>query len=92
MPPRTAGPPVHLRRGWDELFYVLEGEISFLIEGTTTVAPSGSIVLIPRGVLHTFWNEGAVPARQLTVFTNAGMGMDTISLCGERPTAPCARH
>jgi hypothetical protein len=24
-------------------------------------------------VLHTFWNEGAVPARQLTVFTPGGI-------------------
>src|SRR5215204_5953792 len=73
MPPATAGPPLHLHRGWDEAFYVLAGEVTFLIDGRTSVAPAGSFVFVPRGVLHTFWNEGAVPARQLTVFTPAGI-------------------
>jgi len=72
-PPRTAGPPLHLHRGWDEAFYVLEGEMTFLVDGQTFAAPAGSFVFVPRGVLHTFWNEGAAPARQLTVFTPAGI-------------------
>ena len=73
MPPWTAGPPLYLHRGWDELFYVLAGEMTFLIAGRTSAAPSGSCVFIPRGVLHTFRNEGAIPARQLTVFTPGGI-------------------
>ena len=72
-PPRTAGPPVHLHRGWDEAFYVLEGEMTFLVDGRTHAAPAGSFVFVPRGVLHTFWNESAAPARNLTVFTPAGI-------------------
>lgn len=71
--PETAGPPVHLHRGWDELFYVLEGEMTFLIDGAEHPAPAGSLVFIPRGVLHTFWNAGPIPARQLTVFTPGGI-------------------
>ncbi|MDP9367651.1 MAG: cupin domain-containing protein [Chloroflexota bacterium] len=72
-PPATAGPPLHLHRGWDEAFYVLEGEMTFLIDGQTSTAPAGSFVFVPRGILHTFWNESAAPARQLTVFTPAGI-------------------
>lgn len=72
-PPRTAGPPLHLHRTWDEAFYVLEGEMTFLVDGQTHSAPAGSFVFVPRGVLHTFWNESAAPARQLTVFTPAGI-------------------
>lgn len=72
-PPATAGPPLHLHRGWDEVFYVLEGEMTFLIDGRTSTAPAGSFVFVPRGILHTFWNESAAPARQLTVFTPAGI-------------------
>ena len=71
--PATASPPLHLHRGWDEAFYVLEGEMTFLIDGRTSAAPAGSFVFVPRGVLHTFWNEGAAPAKQLTVFTPAGI-------------------
>ena len=73
IPPKTAGPPLHLHRSWDEAFYVLEGEMTFLIDGRTSAAPAGSFVFIPRGITHTFWNESAAPARQLTVFTPAGI-------------------
>ena len=72
-PPATAGPPLHLHRSWDEAFYVLEGEMTFLIDGQTRTAPAGSFVFVPRGILHTFWNESPAPARQLTVFTPAGI-------------------
>jgi quercetin dioxygenase-like cupin family protein len=72
-PPATAGPPLHLHRSWDEAFYVLEGEMTFLIDGQTHTAPAGSFVFIPHGILHTFWNASDAPARQLTVFTPAGI-------------------
>jgi quercetin dioxygenase-like cupin family protein len=73
MPPRTAGPPLHLHRSWDEAFYVMEGEMTSSIDGTIHTAPAGSFVFVPRGILHTFWNAAAAPARQLTVFTPAGI-------------------
>jgi quercetin dioxygenase-like cupin family protein len=73
MPPRTAGPPLHLHRTWDEAFSVLDGEMTFLIDGRTHVCPAGSFVFVPRGVPHTFWNAGEALARQLTVFTPAGI-------------------
>jgi quercetin dioxygenase-like cupin family protein len=73
IPAATAGPPLHLHRNWDEAFYVLEGEMTFLIDGLTSAAPAGSFVFIPRGIEHTFWNESAAPAKQLTVFTPAGI-------------------
>ncbi len=73
VPPTTAGPPLHLHRTWDEAFYVLEGEMTFLIADEEHHAPAGSFIFIPRGVLHTFWNASDAPARQLTVFTPAGI-------------------
>ena len=73
VPPRTAGPPVHLHRSWDETFYVLMGEMTFLIDGERRAAPAGTFVFIPHGVPHTFWNEGEAPARQLTIFVPAGI-------------------
>ena len=73
MPPATAGPPLHLHRSWDEAFYVLAGTVTFLIDGRTSAVAAGGFVFVPRGVLHTFWNEGDAPARQLTVFAPAGI-------------------
>ena len=73
MSPATAGPPEHLHRTWDEVFIVLDGEMTFLIDGETRVAPAGAIIFLPRGVPHTFWNASDEPARQVTVFTPSGI-------------------
>lgn len=73
LPPATAGPPIHLHRTWDEAFYVLDGEMTFLIDGQEHQAPAGSFVFIPRGILHTFWNASDGPTTQLTVFTPSGI-------------------
>lgn len=73
LPAATAGPPLHWHRSWDETFYVLEGIMTFLVDGVVSSAPAGSFVFVPRGIEHTFWNEGDHPARQLTVFTPSGI-------------------
>ena len=73
IPAATAGPPLHLHRTWDEAFFVLEGEVTFLIAGQTHAADAGAFVFVPRGVEHTFWNACATLARQLVVFTPSGI-------------------
>jgi quercetin dioxygenase-like cupin family protein len=72
-PPATAGPPLHLHRTWDEAFYILEGEMTFPVDGHEHLVPAGSFIFVPRGILHTFWNASDAPTRQLTVFTPAGI-------------------
>jgi hypothetical protein len=47
--------------------------MTFLIDGEATTVLAGGFVFVPRGILHTFWNESASLARQLTVFTPAGI-------------------
>ena len=47
MPPTTAGPPLHRHRGWDEVFFVLAGEMTFLIDGQRSTAPAGTFVFVP---------------------------------------------
>ena len=71
--PRTGGPVAHIHRTWDEAFYVTAGEMTFLIGEATDTLGAGSFVFVPHGVLHTFWNAGDEPARQLTVFTPSGI-------------------
>ena len=46
----------------DDVFYVLEGTMSFLIGDRWLDAPRGSFVLAPSGVTHDFENRGAVRA------------------------------
>ena len=38
---------------WDELTYVLEGEIEFMVGGDVAAGGPGTIVSLPRGVTHT---------------------------------------
>ncbi len=71
--PRMAGPPPHTHRTWDEAFYIIEGEMTFLIGDETHTLAAGSFVFVPHGVLHTFWNAGHELARQLTIFTPSGI-------------------
>jgi len=71
--PRRAGPAAHIHRTWDEAFYVLAGEMTFLVGDATHPLGVGSFVFVPHGVLHTFWNAGDEPARLLIVFTPSGI-------------------
>jgi len=63
--PRSFGAPPHVHHDEDEYFYVLEGEIRFLDEGKTVVAPAGTFAAMTRGHLHAFWNASDRPARLL---------------------------
>lgn len=47
--------------------------MTFLIDGETRTAPSGTCIFIPHRHAHTFWNAGQLPARQLTVLTPSGI-------------------
>jgi quercetin dioxygenase-like cupin family protein len=72
MPPQI-GPPAHIHHTQEETFYVLEGEIEFAIDGTTTTrATAGSVLRIPRGVLRDYRNVGGGTARVLVLFVPGG--------------------
>ncbi len=71
-PPEAAGPPPHRHHQTDETFYVLEGELEFWAEGTTVRAGAGSVIRVPRGILHTYRPVSATPAKQLLMITPAG--------------------
>jgi mannose-6-phosphate isomerase-like protein (cupin superfamily) len=40
-----------------DVFYVIEGTMSFLVDGRWLDAPKGSFVLVPGGVTHDFENR-----------------------------------
>ncbi len=66
------GPPPHLHRREDESFYIIEGEITFTVEGRRILAKEGSFIQAPRGVPHAFKNEGATAARMLIFVAPSG--------------------
>lgn len=66
LEPKTKGPGAHSHPE-DDVFYVLEGTMSFLLGDEWVHAERGSFVLAPGGVTHDFENRGAVRAGVLNV-------------------------
>jgi mannose-6-phosphate isomerase-like protein (cupin superfamily) len=73
--PRRDGPPAHAHAAEDDSFYVLEGELTFLVDEEELVAGPGTFVLVPPGVAHTFANRGDAPARFVNVHAPAGFDL-----------------
>jgi mannose-6-phosphate isomerase-like protein (cupin superfamily) len=78
LEPDTAGPGAHAHPE-DDVFYVLEGTMSFLIDGEWIDCPKGSFVLAPAGCTHDFQNRGSVRSGALNMSAPGGfeknMGM-----------------
>jgi len=66
LEPHTAGPGPHSHPE-DDVFYVIAGTMSVLVDDQWTHAPVGSFVLIPGGVTHDFENRGDVRAGVLNL-------------------------
>jgi mannose-6-phosphate isomerase-like protein (cupin superfamily) len=73
LPPGKDGPKPHVHRKHEELFYVVEGQLAFLVgnQQFLELGP-GSFVHVPPGVVHDFRNSGAVRSRFLLVTSPAG--------------------
>jgi mannose-6-phosphate isomerase-like protein (cupin superfamily) len=71
VPPHSAGPPLHTH-GFDEAFYLLEGELIFQVEEALVTKGAGELVFAPRNVSHALANHSDAPARYLLICTPAG--------------------
>lgn len=67
------GPPPHVHSREEEGFYVLEGEITFTINGERVVATAGMFANMPVGTPHSFKNESKKPAKMLISVAPAGL-------------------
>ena len=63
--PVGAGAPPNHHAGETEAFYVLDGQVGFMIDGAERLAKAGDFVPIPDGALHAFQAVGDGPARVL---------------------------
>lgn len=72
LAPRGGGSPLHVHHNEDEWFYVLEGELTIWVDGSTHVVGVGGFVFGPRNVPHTFV-VSSEQARFLLVTEPAGM-------------------
>ena len=71
--PPGGGPPPHVHSREEEGFYILEGEITFTIDGTPLVATAGMFANMPVGTPHSFKNESKHRARMLISIAPAGL-------------------
>ena len=66
------GPPLHRHEALHDMFYVLEGTLTVVLDGEPREAPAGTFVCVAPGTAHTFRNETQEPVRFLNFNTPAG--------------------
>src|SRR5438132_13787686 len=76
-------PHYHARHS--DTFYVLEGELEFVIDGKTVRATAGAVLAAPRGANHAFPVAIGARARFLNLHTPGGFERYI------RELTPCAR-
>ena len=62
----------HVHTDEDDAFYILEGEMTFILGEQCVAAPPGTFVLVPPGITHGFRNEQTRPVRMLNIHAPAG--------------------
>lgn len=63
--------PLHVHLDEEELFYIIDGEITLMSAHGEAIAGPGTFVHLPRGVAHGFANRSGKAAHML-VITPAG--------------------
>jgi mannose-6-phosphate isomerase-like protein (cupin superfamily) len=62
----------HVHPDEDDAFYIVEGELTFILGDEVVAATPGTFVLVPPGVEHGFRNDGEHPVRMLNIHAPAG--------------------
>jgi mannose-6-phosphate isomerase-like protein (cupin superfamily) len=70
--PQQPGPGAHHHDANDEIFFVTEGTVTFLVGDDWVDAPRGTFLRIPAGVTHDFANRTDEPAAAFNVFMPGG--------------------
>ena len=72
--PGERGPEPHVHRKHVDSFFVLEGELVFLVgpQLEKVLAPAGTFVSVPQNVVHTFANESGGTAFYLNFHSPSG--------------------
>lgn len=72
--PPGAGPVPHEHKGFQECFYVLEGEVEMKTKEHTIPAKQGDLIHIPLdGPVHCFKNTSSTNARLLCIVVPSGL-------------------
>ena len=71
-PPGVPGPPPHYHEDCAEFFYVTAGRLGVMRDGEWVSLEIGQHAEVPRGVVHTFRNDGEQEVRSITGFEPVG--------------------
>jgi mannose-6-phosphate isomerase-like protein (cupin superfamily) len=71
LPPHGRRPLAHRHVNCSEAFWVLDGTITFVLDGVEEHGGPGDFLLVPRGAAHTFGNDADEPARLLVMHAPA---------------------
>jgi quercetin dioxygenase-like cupin family protein len=73
------GAAPHSHPDANQQYYVLEGQLTFLIGHRTIQVGPGDLLYVPRGTLHAIQNSDT-PARMITTFSPAGPEKELLAL------------
>ena len=76
LEPGSSSPGAHSHEANDDVFYVLEGTATFVLDDVTVPAGPGTFVRVPIGITHDYRNDGDVPVRLLNLYVPGGFEAD----------------
>jgi mannose-6-phosphate isomerase-like protein (cupin superfamily) len=76
LEPHQTGPGAHSHEANDDIFYVLEGTVTFLAGNESIDAGKGTFLRIPAGVMHDFENRSDELAGFLNIYIPGGFEKD----------------
>lgn len=85
------GPIPHIQTREHEGFYVLEGEVTFDVDGKEVIAKSGTFVNIPPHTTHSFKNRTDCLAKMLIILAPGGLENLFVEI-GEEVSDSTVRH
>ena len=68
--PLGGGPPPHFHP-WDESFYLVSGELDYVIDGKPGTVQAGAFVHLPAGTVHSYTSR-TEPSVMIAVTSRAG--------------------
>ena len=88
--PHGFSPPLHLHRGEDEVFHVVEGEFRVKVNDEEHRLGAGDVLLAPKGVPHTYRVESVQGGRVLAITARGDFErfVRAVSRPAERPELP----
>jgi quercetin dioxygenase-like cupin family protein len=88
--PSGFSPPLHIHRTEDEVLQVLDGEFRVRVRDQEDRLAAGDVLLVPRGVPHTYRVESAKGGRCVTITVRGDFErfVRAVSRPAERPELP----